>query len=251
MIRNPSDLWRGWLCACQFLTRLPVPALRNFQASDQGHALPLFPWVGLLIGMILGVTGYLLQPWLSAPAIAALLVALWALVTGGLHLDGLGDSADGWLAGGNRERTLEIMKDPRCGSAAVIAIACVLLLQFALLQTVVVTEKWWVLMLAPLLGRAGALTLLLTTPYVSPRGIGEDFLHHSSRTQLRASVALSWLLALLLLPLTAALLAAVVWLLLLLALRHVMMQRLQGTSGDTCGALIAVLESALLVCAAI
>jgi adenosylcobinamide-GDP ribazoletransferase len=57
--------------------------------------------------------------------LAALLLAVWVLLTGGLHLDGLADTADAWIGGqGDRDRTLAIMKDPRSGPIAIVAIGC-------------------------------------------------------------------------------------------------------------------------------
>jgi adenosylcobinamide-GDP ribazoletransferase len=68
---------------------------------------------------------------------AALLLTVWVLLSGGLHLDGLADSADAWLGGfGDRERTLTIMKDPRSGPIAVVVLVLVLLLKFCALAGV-------------------------------------------------------------------------------------------------------------------
>ncbi len=246
MIRSFNDLYRGALCACQFLTRLPVPSLKDYQAQDSGHALPLFPWVGLIIGLILFVAAYSLQSSVSSFALAALLVTLWAMITGGLHLDGLGDSADGWLSGANGERALNIMKDPRCGSAAVIAIVCLLMLKFAFVVTLLEQHQLHALAIAPLFARAGAISLLLITPYISPKGIGENFLRYSSRTQLQLSTALAGFVCLCLMSLQQFLLVAAISGLLLFGLRRMMIQRVGGATGDTSGALIEILEAALL-----
>lgn len=247
MIRNLNDFWRGWVCAMQFLTRLPTPTLQNYQPQDSGHALALFPWVGLNIGALLALSALMLSHWLAPMPTAAVTVTLWALITGGLHLDGLGDSADGWLSGANKEKALQIMKDPRCGSAAVIAIGCLLLLKFALLTVVIEQQNWWVIVLSPMLGRTAALVLLLTTPYVSSEGIGEDFLRYSNRRQLIISVGLSVILLLIWLPLAHSV-WVLLWLLMLFAgFRHLMVKRLEGCSGDTCGALIECAEVAVLM----
>ena len=69
---------------------------------------------------------------LLGPAVAAVLVvALWAVLTGGLHLDGLADCCDGLLVSAPHERRLEIMRDPRVGSFAVIGLVLALLLKTA------------------------------------------------------------------------------------------------------------------------
>ena len=103
------------LIALQFLTRLPVRLPGMPEPQQIGRSLLFYPLVGLLLGLallalewVLGDTSTLLE--------AALLLAAWVALSGGLHLDGLADTADAWVGGyGDRERTLAIMKDPRSG----------------------------------------------------------------------------------------------------------------------------------------
>ena len=97
--------------AFAFLTTLPAGYT---DTARPGRAFAYFPLVGLAIGCLLGLTGYIAQ--LSfTPSIAAFLVlVVWVVVTGGLHLDGFGDACDGLLAAVSPERRLEIMKDSCC-----------------------------------------------------------------------------------------------------------------------------------------
>src|SRR5690606_7673193 len=131
--RRLTVLPQPLLIALQFLTRLPVRLPGMPEAQQIGRSLLWYPLVGLLLGGLLlalhgllGATPALLQ--------AAILLAVWAGLSGGLHLDGLADSADAWVGGlGDRERTLAIMKDPRSGPIAVVVLLLVLLLKFAAL----------------------------------------------------------------------------------------------------------------------
>lgn len=97
--------------------------------------------MGLVIGLLVAIPAYVASA--SDPmVIAALMLTVWVLVTGGLHFDGLADSADAWLGGqGNTTRTLEIMKDPRSGPAAIVLVALVLLLKLAALTAWSVRES--------------------------------------------------------------------------------------------------------------
>jgi adenosylcobinamide-GDP ribazoletransferase len=110
-----------WL-ALSFLTTLPVPAgvagLGEPGGARQalGRAAGWFPVVGLVLGLMLAVTHWLLARLFEPLLAAALVVAIWAALTGGLHLDGLADCGDGLLAATTRERRLEIMRDPRLGT---------------------------------------------------------------------------------------------------------------------------------------
>jgi adenosylcobinamide-GDP ribazoletransferase len=96
------------------------------------------------------------------------------LLSGGLHLDGLADSADAWLGGfGDRERTLTIMKDPRSGPIAVVVLVLVLLLKFCALLALLATGQWRRLVdRAPLIGRSSLLAVFLTTRLCAGWGFG-------------------------------------------------------------------------------
>ncbi len=224
-----------------------MPRLENLDDQDSGRAFALFPLVGLVLGVLLTSSAMFLQGHLPHDVIAGLIVLLWILLTGGLHLDGLGDSADGWLAGGDLERTLDIMKDPRSGSAAVIIIGASLLVKFSALSHIIAEQHWWALVLAPMVARALSLTLFLTTPYISPKGIASQFLQHTNRLHLRISVAATILITLVILGLQTAFWAVGLSLLVFLALRHLMIRRLGGTTGDTSGALIEWVELSFLI----
>jgi len=89
---------------------------------------------------------------------AALTLAATLLLTGAMHEDGLADTADAWVGGhGDRERTLAIMKDPRAGAMAVIAIVTLLLLKLASMESLLSARQWGPVLIAPILGRAAML----------------------------------------------------------------------------------------------
>ncbi|WP_415842726.1 adenosylcobinamide-GDP ribazoletransferase, partial [Pseudomonas reidholzensis] len=143
-----------WWIALQFLSSLPVTLPGMPAPRENGRSLLFYPLVGLLFGGLLWLASYLLQG-TAAPLHAALLLTLWVVLSGALHLDGLADSADAWLGGfGDRERTLLIMKDPRSGPIAVVTLGLVLLLKFCALWVLVERGAGALLLLAPVIGRA-------------------------------------------------------------------------------------------------
>ena len=154
------------LIALQFLTRLPVSLPCMPTPEQVGRSLLWYPLVGLLLGLLLWGAHLLLG---QTPALlqAAIILALWVGLSGGLHLDGLADTADAWVGGfGDRERTLTIMKDPRSGPIAVVVLVLLLLLKFAALFTLLQAGQSIYLLLLPWLGRSLLPLLLATTPYV-------------------------------------------------------------------------------------
>ena len=232
--------------AVQFLTRIPVPPVDTVTSDETGQSILWYPLVGLMIG------GLLVALWLVSDSVspllrAALILAVWVLVTGALHLDGLADSADAWLGGlGDRERTLAIMKDPYSGPGAVTTLIVVLIVKFAVLDTLVAEGQWMALVMAPLLGRTALPLLFLTTPYVRPGGLGAVLASHLPQ---RSAVLILSVIAL---GMILVLGRRGLWLLvastvLFVAIRRVMMQRIGGTTGDTAGALVELVELTALL----
>lgn len=234
-----------WI-ALQFLSSLPIRLPGMPEPRDLGRSLLFYPLVGLLFGATLWVFNWLL---LGTPALlhAALLLSVWVLLSGGLHLDGLADSADAWLGGfGDRERTLTIMKDPRSGPIAVVTLVLVLLLKFTALLALIEQSHSLALIIVPLIGRSALLGLFLTTSYVRAGGLGQALADHLPRSAGKQVLAVSALACVLIAGLSgvlAVLLAALgfAW------LRQVMLRRLGGTTGDTAGAMLELLEVAVLV----
>jgi adenosylcobinamide-GDP ribazoletransferase len=238
-----------WI-ALQFLSSFPIRLPGMPTPEQTGRSLLFYPVVGLVFGIVLMAFSALLQ---GAPLLlhAALVLAAWVMLSGGLHLDGLADSADAWLGGfGDRERTLTIMKDPRSGPIAVVTLVVVLLLKFAALVALIQQQHSIGLLLAPVIGRAALLGLFLHTPYVRKGGLGQALADHLPRRvsqQVLLVVAMGSLLVAGFSGLVALLVAVVgyVW------LRQVMMRRLGGTTGDTAGAMLELLEVAVLVALAL
>ncbi|PBJ96079.1 adenosylcobinamide-GDP ribazoletransferase [Pseudomonas plecoglossicida] len=230
-----------WI-ALQFLSSLPVSLPGMPAPREVGRSLLCYPLVGLLFGLLLWLASYLLQG-TPAPLHAALLLTLWVLLSGALHLDGLADSADAWLGGfGDRERTLLIMKDPRSGPIAVVTLVLVLLLKFCALWALVEQGIGAQLLLAPLIGRAAMLGLFLSTPYVRQGGLGQALAEHLPR-HAAGWVLLGCVLFCLVLGgwIVVLALAVFAW------LRQLMCRRLGGTTGDTAGAMLELLELAVVL----
>ncbi len=125
MVRATIDDFK---VALQFLTRLPVRVPEPWPEGALARSVPMFPLIGLLIG-VAGALAFTIASWLGLPpALAAVLaVAVQVLSTGGLHEDGLADLADGFGGGRTREEKLEIMRDSHLGSFGAIALILALL----------------------------------------------------------------------------------------------------------------------------
>ena len=130
----------GPLESAALLTVLPVP--RSAAASTRG-VLPWAPLVGLVLGGTATAVALLGDRWISPAAGAVLAVAVLAVLTRGLHLDGLADTADGLGPMRGRERALQVMHQSDVGPFGVVTLVLTLLLQVACLATLLGTDDGW------------------------------------------------------------------------------------------------------------
>lgn len=161
---------KRFLAAIRFLTVLRVPGAWGTAEADLAGSPIFFPVVGLLLGVLAAALAMALAVCLPALAASALLVIALLAFSGGLHMDGLSDTSDGFLSSRPRERVLEIMRDSHVGAMGVMAIACVLMLKFSLLASLPPGRVWRAALLMPLAGRVALVLNLALLPYARPQG---------------------------------------------------------------------------------
>ncbi|HLZ19213.1 MAG TPA: adenosylcobinamide-GDP ribazoletransferase [Smithellaceae bacterium] len=182
---------KRFLAALQFLTVVPLPASLAIDERDLGRSVPFFPLVGLGIGAAAAGLDYHLGFILPIPVVSVFTVIFLLAASGGLHMDGLADTADGFFSSRPREEMLDIMRDSRTGPMGVMAIVLVLILKIALLASLPASARWWVLLLMPLAGRCGLLVSLAVLPYARAEG-GLASIFYSHRARFHALLALAF-----------------------------------------------------------
>lgn len=249
---------QAFLIAVQFLTRVPVATKSGWlkqqpeqQEQQIAESVMYYPLVGLLMGILLWILGGVLSA-VSPILVAALILMFWVFMSGGLHLDGLADSADAWAGGyGDREKSLQIMKDPAAGPLAVVVLAVLLIIKFAALTVLLELEEYYLLIAVPVAGRMSVIALLLTTAYVREQGLGSAMARHFNHSRGRIVLLTSFVLLFFLMPLNVFVVASVAAAGLLYFVRKLMVQRIDGMTGDTIGASIELVEAVALVAIAI
>jgi len=167
--QHPPWRWGAQLIAAvTFYTRIPLPG--RWPMNFEGIAR-YAPIVGLGIGGLLAI-GDALLAWLGMPVTtrSGLLVAVWLLLTGGLHLDGAMDTADG-LAVPDKTRRLTVMSDSRAGAFGVMAAVVLVGLKGVSLIDLG-TLRWFGLLAAAGWGRWGQVVAIARYPYLKPQGKG-------------------------------------------------------------------------------
>jgi len=239
---------RAFYIALNFLTRIPSPVRGDVGQQEIGQSIVYYPLVGALLGFIFYLICQIIMFFATdfpAEVLAAILLSVWVLVTGGLHLDGLADSADAWIGGmNNRDRTLEIMKDPHCGPIAVAVTVLILLLKWSALSYLLKTGNSAFLIVVPMLSRSLIIILFMTTLYVRDGGLGSAFLEFMPEEKhlwaiLTISALLYWIVA--------SFFSLLLVILVVLALRAMMVKRIGGMTGDTLGATVEISEAVALV----
>lgn len=128
--------------AFQFLSRFPVKMQIDFVPPLLRESVVYYPLVGAAIGLCVWLVAALSGALLPAFPAAVLTLTVWVWLTGGLHLDGWMDTADGLLSYRSRERMLEIMKDSRVGAMGVIACVLLLMMKAALIADMIARGNW-------------------------------------------------------------------------------------------------------------
>lgn len=187
---------RDWVSAAaaaiRFLTRIPLPGTMPDRPAVFRRSAVFFPLAGLFIGGLLAAAAFGLGHVFPFHVNAVLTLSLWVGLTGGLHLDGLMDTADGLMSNRSRERMLDIMKDSRSGPMGVIAAVLALLLKAALLAALLEQggrEPFALLVIIPVWSRAFLSMAIAGWPYARiEQGMGGLYRAVRGRHALAAGV---------------------------------------------------------------
>ncbi len=222
----------------QFLTRVPVPVVRDFSPDEFSRSSAWFPFVGVFIGALVSVTIYICAH-RNATLATALGLLIWVWTTGALHLDGLADLTDA-LAASHRDKDkfFFVLADPHIGALGVASIVMALLLKATALAGISIRDLF-IFPLIPAWARLGPLAWSRWLKPLKP-GHGERFSSH-----LNAGWIVFWTVALLA---TSAVLAPILCMapVVIAAWGLWLKQRLGGTTGDCLGAGVEVTEVVLL-----
>lgn len=228
-------MFRGLVTALRTLTVVPVPGR---DAQRLSSALPWFPAVGGLIGLALYGLACLhaLRPWAEGWSFAVLVAG--AILTGGLHLDGLADWADGFWGARERERVMAIMKDSRLGTFGSTALVCDLLARWVCVARLIGEGRAGWIVAATVIARATQVDMIVAGPYARHEGgTGSAFVESSRPWHAVAALAIAVVLLALIgrgdwRPLAAL---PPAWLLSRLFLQNCR-RRIGGITGDLIGA---------------
>lgn len=224
---------KGLILSLQFFSHIPININVDFNEKNIRYSIFFLPLVGGIIGALGGLIYYLISPYNKL--IASFLALLATIIgTGGLHLDGLSDTFDGFLSHRDKERTLEIMKDSRIGAFGVLSIVLMILFKFILLYSTPNLPLAIILSFAN--SRLVVARIISYKKNARPGGLGELF-HKSNPKSLMIASGIIYIAILIFLdiryiiPLIITFLAGEY-------VSHVAYKKIDGLTGDVYGAII-------------
>ncbi|MCR4434662.1 MAG: adenosylcobinamide-GDP ribazoletransferase [Clostridiales bacterium] len=241
--------FKRFLLMLQFLTAIPLPIKLNVQQEDFGKGLVFAPVVGLVLGGVLMGSYYGLRILFPQYQTAVFIVILYILLTGGLHLDGLGDTFDGVFSNRSKEKILEIMRDSRVGTNAVLAVVSILLVNSALLAGMGQAEAPKIILLMPVAGRIGSLISTGVSNYArSGEGLGKSFIDYCGVREIAVGLPIYGVIFFAAAG-TAGLMLAAVPVVSAYFLVKMLGRKIGGATGDILGAVCELNQTIFLVAA--
>ncbi len=235
------------LAGLRFLTILPTFSSAENDSRYLSGSLYFFTVIGVFLG-VLGAGFAVLVSSVAPPLVsAALLAVLLCFFSGFLHLDGLADTADGFLSGKPAASCLAIMRDSRIGVMGAAAICANVLIKMAALASISGQELLAALVIAPAAGRTAIICLMALCPYARENdGLATLFYQASSRSVALLSIVLLAVLSVFLAP-QKTILVAVMCSSVILGFSYFCKKRIGGTTGDTLGAVCELTETGVLL----
>src|SRR6201987_4244043 len=240
-----TPISRNWLedrpdefrASLAFSTRLPLAPAVSQTAKAVANAAWAFPVTGLVVGLI-GALVYSLANRLALPAwpAAALSVAATLVVTGALHEDGLGDTADGFGGGDTRQSKLDIMRDSATGAYGVCVLVLSLSLRIGALASFAdASAVVWALIASHCAARAAMAILMLLLPPARSDGLSYEAGSPPGKS-VAAAAAIAFVVLLFCLHPVRGFIAAIVLIAAVALMAWLAMRQIDGQTGDVLGA---------------
>ncbi len=231
-------MWQ-FLMGLQFLTRIPITV--RWDSDEYKRSIAFFPLVGAVIGLILVILDIGLLYFLPRSIGSVLVITAGIVLTGGMHLDGLGDTADGIFGGLDKKSRLEIMRDSNIGIYALLAVVSAIALKISTLAYLPFPYRIYALIIGPTLGKWGMVYSSLMGVYPRKEGLGKVFTNAVGAREISIATVTSLLITIGLLGVNSVPILTGTFLSVFFGLKF-FLSRIGGVTGDTHGAMNEIIE---------
>lgn len=178
---------KRFISILQFMTRIPINIDTGF--DEEFHkTITYFPLVGLVLGVLIYIIGLVSGIFFDSFITSIIVTLALVILTGGLHIDGLGDTFDAIYSYRDKERMLEIMKDSRLGTNSLLAIMFLILLKIGFIYSIINNNLLWTVMFMPVVARLGVIVMMYKTVTPRENGMGNLFIGKASTSMFTIAI---------------------------------------------------------------
>ena len=169
---------KTFISILQFMTRIPININTGF--DEEFHkTITYFPLVGLVLGVLIYIIGLVSGIFFDSFITSIIVTLALVILTGGLHIDGLGDTFDAIYSYRDKERMLEIMKDSRLGTNSLLAI---------MFYSIINNNLLWTVIFMPVIARLGVIVMMHKTVTPRENGMGNLFIGKASTSMFTIAI---------------------------------------------------------------
>ena len=222
----------GFLTLISFFTRIPVGRKIEFNEENFIKSLNLYTLVGVVIGFILCVFYIVFNNIYISFIKGLILTIMYIIITGGIHMDGAADTADGIFSGRTGDRVFEIMSDSHIGTFGVITLILIILSQFVLFSYLSIEFVF----MMPVVGRASTIAACWNKKYAKKtKGMGTAFVENINNRVLMINLLILFVFSMLSYYRTTIFTACFAAVCASYFISTVIEDKIGGMTGDTCG----------------
>ena len=234
-----KNFFEQFIILIQFMTRIPIPIKVDYSEKKLGKSIKFFPLVGLIIGLILYCTNFLIATYLkkilySKTIIAIILIIVEIMTVGIIHIDGLGDTFDGLFSYAKKERMLEIMKDSRIGTNGAVVLILYFIAKIALISEIIAINPKY-LIIFPIIARLSTSTNAGLTDYARKSGMSNAIISENGIFEVIFSLILTNILVFFIIGSKGTITVFIGLLFIIMFMLNVR-KKIGGITGDTMGA---------------
>jgi adenosylcobinamide-GDP ribazoletransferase len=238
---------QSFLLMLQFMTRIPILLNLPCQKEDFRRGTAFLPLIGALIGFIEWCVFYLSSQVLPLNISAVLTIIASILITGAIHIDGLGDTCDGFFSSKGTDKIIGIMKDSRIGTYACLAIICDILLKVTALSNLNSIKASFIIIVAPMIGRTAMVLLFKIGKCAKENGTGNLFIGNAGKLQVLLSLFITLAISILLIGAFRSSILITFSILIVVFLNKYCTKKIGGLTGDTLGATNEIIELSVFI----
>ncbi len=235
-----KNFFEQFIILIQFMTRIPIPLKTSYSEKKLGKSIKFFPLVGLIIGLILYFTNFLIITYLknifyNKTIIAIFLIILEILIVGIIHIDGLADTFDGLFSYAKKEKMLEIMKDSRIGTNGTVILILYFITKTVLTSEIIMINPKY-LIICPIIARLSTpVNAGLSNNYARKSGMSNAIISENGIFEAIFSLALSTILVFYIISIKGIITIFIAFIFIIIFMLNVR-KKIDGITGDTMGA---------------